>query len=86
MINRILAAQGKPEESRKVSPWLAYLIGALSEAYYHLKKIEQEPAMTRFIAKQLSCSHWYDISAAKTDLGYSPKISLEEGLRRLSNY
>jgi nucleoside-diphosphate-sugar epimerase len=86
MVNKILTALGRPEESRKVSPWLAYLIGSLSEAYYHLKKIEHEPAMTRFIAKQLSCSHWYDISAAKADLGYNPKVSLEEGLKKLSNY
>ena len=39
--------------------------------------------MTRFVASQLSTSHWYDISAARRDLGYDPKVSVEEGLRRL---
>jgi len=40
--------------------------------------------MTRFLAKQLSTAHWFDISAARRDLGYKPKISIEEGLKRLA--
>jgi nucleoside-diphosphate-sugar epimerase len=39
--------------------------------------------MTRFVAKQLATAHWYDISAAKRDLGYSALISVAEGLRML---
>ena len=40
--------------------------------------------MTRFVASQLATSHWYDISAARRDLGYEPKVGLEDGLRRLA--
>lgn len=83
LINKILMALGHEPVTKTVPASLAYIIGTLSESYYHLKKIKQEPALTRFIAKQLSCSHWYDINAARTDLGYNPKISIEEGLRRL---
>ena len=39
--------------------------------------------MTRFVAGQLSTSHWYDIGAARRDLGYEPKVTVEEGLKRL---
>ena len=39
--------------------------------------------MTRFVAIQMSTAHWYDISAARRDLGYDPKVSVEEGLKRL---
>jgi nucleoside-diphosphate-sugar epimerase len=39
--------------------------------------------MTRFVAKQLATAHWYDISAAKRDLGYEPKISVAQGLKIL---
>jgi nucleoside-diphosphate-sugar epimerase len=42
-----------------------------------------EPVMTRFLAEQLSTTHWYDISAAKRDFGYAPRVGFEEGLRRL---
>jgi nucleoside-diphosphate-sugar epimerase len=42
--------------------------------------------MTRFVARELSTSHWFDISAAKRDIGYVPEISTEEGLRHLAAY
>ncbi|MBI3118786.1 MAG: 3-beta hydroxysteroid dehydrogenase, partial [Candidatus Hydrogenedentes bacterium] len=42
-----------------------------------------EPLMTRFVAKELSTAHWFDISAARHDLGYTPSVSIEEGMRRL---
>ncbi|MGV8125112.1 MAG: hypothetical protein AB2L14_35640 [Candidatus Xenobiia bacterium LiM19] len=42
--------------------------------------------MTRFLATELSCSHWYDISAAKKDLGYSPKVTIDEGMERLRTW
>ena len=40
--------------------------------------------MTRFLAKELSAAHWFNIDAARRDLGYNPAISLEEGLKRLN--
>jgi 2-alkyl-3-oxoalkanoate reductase len=42
-----------------------------------------EPPLTVFLAKQLSSSHWYDISAAKRDFGYVPIISIDEGMKKL---
>ena len=42
--------------------------------------------MTRFLADELSTAHWFDISAAKKDLGYKPKISMEEGIYRLEKW
>ena len=39
--------------------------------------------MTRFIAHSLAAAHWYDISAARRDLGYEPRVSLNEGLEHL---
>ena len=39
--------------------------------------------MTRFLAEQLSTSHWYSMEPARRDFGYVPKVSIAEGLRRL---
>jgi hypothetical protein len=40
--------------------------------------------MTRFLAHELSTAHWYNLDAARRDLGYVPLVSIEEGLRRLA--
>jgi 2-alkyl-3-oxoalkanoate reductase len=39
--------------------------------------------MIRFVAEELSTSHWFDITTAKTELGYVPTIRMEEGFKRL---
>jgi nucleoside-diphosphate-sugar epimerase len=83
MVNRILAAGGKPPVTRTVSPRAAYAIGAMLEWIYRRLHIAGEPKMTRFVARELATSHWFDITAAKRDLGYTAEVSIEEGLRRL---
>ena len=35
-------------------------------------RLASEPPMTRFVAEQLATAHWFDIGAAKRDLGYVP--------------
>ena len=45
-----------------------------------------EPPMTRFLARQLSTTHWFNIDAARRDLGYEPRVSIAEGLRRLEQW
>ncbi len=84
MINAILAAAGKPPVTRTVPPWTAWLAGALLEGFYTLCGIRQEPPMTRFVARELATAHWFDISAARRDLGYVPRVSTAKGLERLA--
>lgn len=83
LINRILDAADLPPVTKRVPPRLAYLAGAVLEMWHRLFRIEREPIMTRFVARQLSTSHWFDLSAAKRDLGYEPRVSLDEGMKRL---
>ena len=45
-----------------------------------------EPRMTRFVARQLSTAHWFDLSAAERDLGWTPRVSTDEGMRRLAEW
>jgi nucleoside-diphosphate-sugar epimerase len=85
MINAILAAGGKPPVRRKISQRRAAGIGSALEWFYRAFRIPKEPPMTRFVAAELACAHWFDISAAKRDLGYRPEVSTEEGLKRLAS-
>ena len=85
VINGLLEASGAPRVTRTIKPWVAYTAGALLEAGYRLLGRKSEPPMTRFVAHQVSTSHWYDISAARRDLGYEPSVSMREGLERLTS-
>ncbi|NLC59924.1 MAG: 3-beta hydroxysteroid dehydrogenase, partial [Gammaproteobacteria bacterium] len=61
----------------------AYGIGAACETLWPLLRLRGEPPMTRFLAEQLSTTHWYDMAPATRDFGYVPRVSTAEGLERL---
>jgi nucleoside-diphosphate-sugar epimerase len=81
-INEILMALGIPVVRRKISRGVARTVGAAMEMAYTVLPLRGEPRMTRFLADQLATSHYFDISKARNDLGYEPRISTEEGLER----
>jgi nucleoside-diphosphate-sugar epimerase len=83
LIDMILQAAGMPRVTRHVSPTLAYAAGWFYETTYRLLRKQAEPPMTRFLARELSTAHWFNISAARRDLGYEPEISFEQGISRL---
>ena len=86
MIDAILAAAGLPAVKGAISHKSAWTIGAIMEFIYRTFQLSGEPPMTRFLADAVAKSHWFDISAAKKDLGYTPKVTMEEGLRRLEDW
>ncbi len=86
MVDAILAAGGLPPVRGTISPQAARRIGAILETVYELFHLPGEPRMTRFVAAELATDHWFDISAAKRDLGYAPKVSTREGLERLAQW
>jgi nucleoside-diphosphate-sugar epimerase len=73
LINRILATSGVPPVTRTIPVWLAYTAGWLLETTYTMLGRRDE----------LTMAHWFNIGAARRDLGYEPKVSITEGLRRL---
>lgn len=83
LINRIIAAAGLPPVTRKMSHRTARAIGGVLELAHAVFRIKAEPRMTRFVADELATSHWFDLSAAREELGYEPRVSIDEGLRRL---
>jgi nucleoside-diphosphate-sugar epimerase len=86
LVGSWLKADGFPPETRHMPLGLARFLGAALETVYRTLGISSEPPLTRFLVEQLSTSHWFNIDAARRDLGYAPRVSMAEGLARLSQY
>ena len=84
LIDRILHLAGIPPLDRSVPRHAAIALGIALDGLHRVLPLRGEPRMTRLLAEELSTSHWFDISAAKGELGYVPVVSTEEGLRRLA--
>jgi nucleoside-diphosphate-sugar epimerase len=84
LVSRILAAAGLPPVTVSVPFPVAYAGGAAVELAWWAARRQGDPPMTRFLARQLATAHWFDISAARRDLGYQPAVSIDEGMLALA--
>lgn len=82
-INTVLRGVGIPEVRRRVPLSVAYAAGGMLEAIWRVAGKSGEPPMTRFVAKEMATDHWFDISAARRDLGYHPLVTVEQGTQEL---
>ena len=82
-INDLLRALGVPAVTPRMSLRVASAVGAACEALWRVMPLRGEPPMTRFVARELASDHWVNISAARRDLGYTPRVSMAEGTAEL---
>ena len=85
-IDEVLGLAGLPPVKKTMSAGAARRLGAACETAYRWLPLPGEPPMTRFLAAQLATSHWFDIRAARRDLGYDPRVPTGEGMRRLGEW
>lgn len=81
-----LEAGDVPVVTRSINPGVAYVIGWVLETVYGMFWPDEEPPLTRFVAREMATAHWFDLTAARRDLGYEPRVSIDEGLRRLRRW
>ena len=86
IVNMILAAAGAPPVTRSVPYAAASAAAAVLETAWRLVRARSEPPLTRFVLQQLTTPHWFDISAARRDLGYAPSVTIEQGMEKLKNW
>lgn len=80
----ICRASGVRPPRFSVPAGVARAAGGLVERVWAVRPGQDEPPMTRFLAEQLSTAHWFDQTEIRRDLHWTPTVSLDEGLRRLS--
>ncbi len=71
-----------PPVKKQVSEKTALRIATVLEAVHKTLPFLGEPKLTKFAAGNFATSHYFDISAARSDFMYDPKIDNEEGLNR----
>ena len=82
LVNRICDELNLPRPKRKISYRTANAVATGLELIYTLIPTHPEPPLTRLSVSMLAHSTTLDISAAKNELGYQPKVSVEEGVER----
>lgn len=77
-INKVLVLNGQVKIEKKISKKLAYILATIAEGYSFLTN--KEPLLTRFLVDELATDHYFNITAAKRDLGYCPSVSIDQAL------
>jgi nucleoside-diphosphate-sugar epimerase len=86
IINGFVTAAGLAPVEKTIPVGMAVAAGRFFEALHRIVPSPGGPRMTPFLARHLSTAHWYDISAAKKDLGYQAVVGVDEGMARLREW
>jgi nucleoside-diphosphate-sugar epimerase len=81
-IGRVLALHGLPPVRRRVSLRTALALATAAEAVWRTFGLRSDPPLTRFLAEEMATDHWFDISAARRELGYEPSCTVWEATER----
>lgn len=79
LIERICTELDLPAPKRKISYRTANAAASVLEFIYTLIPTHPEPPLTRISVSMMANSTTLDISAAKNELGYKPRVSVDEG-------
>lgn len=83
LFDRICSAAGVPGPRIRAPRRVGIAVGAAIEQLWLVRPGADEPPMTRFLAEQLSTSHWFDQRETRQALRWAPEVSLDEGFTRL---
>jgi nucleoside-diphosphate-sugar epimerase len=78
----IAAALGVPPPRRHIPFHLALLVATAAETVGHLTQRTSPPPVMRYGVQLLGAENRFDISRARHELGFSPQVTLAEGVRR----
>lgn len=78
-LNALLRAGGFPPEKRRMSSLSARALATAARA----GSDSTSPLINPYLLELFSHASWFNLAAAKRDLGYTPKLSTAEGMSRL---
>jgi nucleoside-diphosphate-sugar epimerase len=84
-INQVLKAHKLPLVTRSVSLNVAMKVAAVCEFFSRIflrLGLLVPPRFSSFLVSEMATSHYFDISAAKNDIGYEPRYSITEAMMK----
>ena len=66
--------------------WFASLLAAVIEPAWRLLRLKSRPLLTRDSLRMLSSEYRISQERARAELGFTPLVSYEEGVRRVEAY
>jgi nucleoside-diphosphate-sugar epimerase len=82
-VGELISTQGVTPPQRSVPTWVARALAAGGEAAWKLLPLPGAPPLTRFASWVASQECTLDDYRARTELGYAPLTSREQGMREL---
>lgn len=79
-LRQLFGKLGQPLRAKKIPYPAAYALAGMLELAASVSGSGREPLLTRYTVGVIAKSQTLDISAAKQELGYEPKISVAAGL------
>jgi nucleoside-diphosphate-sugar epimerase len=86
LLAKLFAKLDKPCHLRPISRRTATAMATLMESIANTLLWGREPIFTRYTVGLLAYTQTLDITAAKTELGYQPRISIDDGLERFAQW
>jgi nucleoside-diphosphate-sugar epimerase len=86
LVSGICRAANVDFAPRDVPLGVARRVGSVIERTWPRLGVDGEPPLTRFLADQLGTAHWFDPRPARDDLGWTPTVTIDDGLARLAEW
>ncbi|MEI8318505.1 MAG: NAD-dependent epimerase/dehydratase family protein [Planctomycetia bacterium] len=81
-IARVLELHSVAPVRRKISARLARVLATVAETTWRTGRFKSDPPLTRFLAEEMATDHYFDLSAARRELGYAPSLTVWEATER----
>lgn len=86
MVEKVMMKLGKPVHYINISERTAFSIAKVMEFISRYLLGGREPLLTKYTVSVLSKSQTLNIEKAKTELGYQPRVSIEEGIEYFTEW
>jgi 2-alkyl-3-oxoalkanoate reductase len=79
-IQEVVRRSGLPPLTRHLPTWLAYGVASMCEGAVKLVPALGAPLLTRLLVEEMTTSHYFNINAARKNLGYAPRYTVAQAL------